>query len=256
LTFQKPEWYNSFRKLKVSLDNVNKESAMMIHIHRNGFLAGVLALALLVSSLGCATMKEHKVASGAVIGGVVGAAAGAAIDKDRRERGAIIGGVVGAAAGAGIGYLLERQAKRYEQIEDVDVIRVPEEKDSIGDTDIDSQEHLNLQIHSDILFKDKSSTLTAKGSEKIGEIAQVLNDYPKNRVVVVGYASNEGDEAFTMELSKRRADVVRNELIRRGVAGSRIEAVGMGESDAVADNDTAWGRSQNRRVEIKVYPVQ
>ncbi|MFW5870214.1 MAG: OmpA family protein [Candidatus Sumerlaeota bacterium] len=214
----------------------------------------ILIAALALSTVGCATMKEHKVASGAVIGGVLGAAAGAAIDDNNRGRGAAIGAGVGAAAGAGVGYLLARQAARYEKIEDVDVTRVPEETSPSGE--VVEQEHLNLKISTDVLFDQNSSALSKTGSEKLGDVADVLSDYPDNRVVVIGYTSNEGSDAYNMDLSQRRAQVVRNELVRRGVSSSRIEAVGMGESNPVAENDTEWGRRQNRRVEIEIYPTR
>jgi len=217
-------------------------------------LVMIIVAAMILSTFGCATMKEHKVASGAVIGGVVGAAAGAAIDSDNRGRGAAIGAGVGAAAGAGVGYLLARQAARYDKIDGVDVTKVPEEKNEVGQ--VVEPEHLNLKISTDVLFSQNSSALTTTGSEKLADVAAVLKDYPDNRVVVIGYTSDEGTDAYNMDLSSRRAAVVKNELIRRGVSSHRIEAIGMGESNPVADNDTEWGRSQNRRVEIEVFPTK
>ncbi len=66
-----------------------------------------------------------------------------------------------------------------------------------------------------------------------------------------GYASAEGTEAYNMNLSKDRANAVKQYLVNAGVSASSINATGYGEANPVASNDTEEGRVQNRRVEIK-----
>jgi outer membrane protein OmpA-like peptidoglycan-associated protein len=88
----------------------------------------------------------------------------------------------------------------------------------------------------------------------LGEVAGVLNQYPNTLVRVEGHTDNKGTDAYNMDLSNRRATAVKNLLVQRGIADSRIEAVGYGETLPVATNDTEAGRQRNRRVEIKIAP--
>ncbi|TFH22740.1 MAG: OmpA family protein, partial [Myxococcales bacterium] len=67
-----------------------------------------------------------------------------------------------------------------------------------------------------------------------------------------GFTDSSGSEDYNQQLSERRAQGVREHLEAAGIDGSRTEVVGMGESQPVATNDTAAGRAENRRVEIKV----
>ncbi len=71
-------------------------------------------------------------------------------------------------------------------------------------------------------------------------------------LVVSGHTDSRGDEAYNLELSQRRVDSVKQYFVDQGIAPDRIEAVGQGESDPKADNDTAEGRRANRRVEFLV----
>ena len=69
-----------------------------------------------------------------------------------------------------------------------------------------------------------------------------------------GYTDSKGSDTYNMDLSKRRANAVKNLLVQRGVAENRIEVVGFGETMPVATNDTEAGRQKNRRVKIKIAP--
>jgi len=71
---------------------------------------------------------------------------------------------------------------------------------------------------------------------------------------VEGYTDSKGSDTYNMDLSKRRANAVKNLLVQRGVAENRIEVVGFGETMPVATNDTEAGRQKNRRVKIKIAP--
>ena len=85
-------------------------------------------------------------------------------------------------------------------------------------------------------------------------MAGILNQYPNTFVRVEGHTDSRGSNEYNMELSIRRANAVKNLLLQRGVADSRIEVVGFGETMPVATNDTEAGRQKNRRVEIKIAP--
>jgi OOP family OmpA-OmpF porin len=86
----------------------------------------------------------------------------------------------------------------------------------------------------------------------LDEAAQVLRENPNVRVAVEGYTDNVGAEAYNQKLSVRRAEAVFRYLVNHGVAPERMEVVGYDASHPVADNDTASGRAQNRRVELRI----
>ena len=211
--------------------------------------------ALLMGPLGCETMSEHKIVSGAAIGTAAGALAGGIIGHQtgNRTAGALIGAAAGAALGTGIGYYLDRQAKKFEQIEDVQVEKVPQAQ--APETGRTRPEHLTLRLSNQVLFERGSSALAPRGTDKMQEIANILKEYPDSNVIIKGYTSSEGDDASNTALSQRRADAVKNTLISFSVNPARMQAVGLGESNPIADNATEAGKAQNRRVEIEVYPT-
>lgn len=236
-------------------------------------LVGVMGSGL----VGCQTANEHRTATGAIAGTIVGATAGALISDDK-AKGALIGGVAGAAVGGGIGYLLQRQKDKFDEIEGVEAqqetVYVPQTQasaESAGtatatadsgvsgeataqNVDFIPAQGLTMKLQEQVLFSYDSSALTPAGSAKIGEIAAVLREYPDSDVFIMGYTSSDGDDSYNTQLSQRRADSVKNTLIANQVAPSRITSLGMGSSNPIASNETEAGRSQNRRVEIIVVP--
>jgi len=82
--------------------------------------------------------------------------------------------------------------------------------------------------------------------------AQILLSHPKVNVEIQGYTDNTGSAKYNKQLSQKRANAVRDFLIAKGVAASRLTAVGYGEANPVMDNKTATGRAFNRRIEFKV----
>lgn len=77
---------------------------------------------------------------------------------------------------------------------------------------------------------------------------------PDPRIVVEGHTDSQGSQAFNLHLSTRRAQAVRDLLISRGVAEDRIRSEGLGFSRPIADNKSAEGRANNRRVELVIQP--
>jgi outer membrane protein OmpA-like peptidoglycan-associated protein len=73
-------------------------------------------------------------------------------------------------------------------------------------------------------------------------------------MLVEGFTDSHGDASFNQDLSQRRAESVREYLVRRGIASTRVTARGLGFTQPIADNATAEGRAYNRRVEIVVQP--
>jgi OOP family OmpA-OmpF porin len=100
-------------------------------------------------------------------------------------------------------------------------------------------------------FATGSSKLLSGASAKLDEVVQAAKDHPEISFEVSGYTDNVGNARANVRLSQARADAVKAYLVGKGVAARRIDTRGFGEQDPVADNKTAEGRAQNRRVEIR-----
>ncbi len=100
-----------------------------------------------------------------------------------------------------------------------------------------------------VLFPTGSSTLGEEASPHLDELAAFLNEHPETKLEVQGHTDNTGSAKKNRELSDARANSVRTYLIEKaGIPASRVSAYGYGPDKPVADNKTAEGRSQNRRV--------
>jgi outer membrane protein OmpA-like peptidoglycan-associated protein len=208
-------------------------------------------------------MDQNRRATGAVIGGAAGTAAGAILDEDNRWRGALIGAVAGAALGTGVGHVLQKQKEAFDRIEGLEtqqqtvILQQPPVSYGTGEPAPPQSTRaaaLNLRMSSEVLFDRGSSALSPMGTGKIAEVAQVLRQHPGSDVYIRGYTSSEGDDRSNFELSQRRAEIVRNELIAQGIGPAGVFAQGMGSSNPVASNATEAGRVQNRRVELIIVP--
>lgn len=104
----------------------------------------------------------------------------------------------------------------------------------------------------DVLFDLNRSDLKSSGEQTVGRLAEFMSEYENRRVRVEGYTDSTGEASYNQDLSKRRAEAVRNELVSMGISRDRIETRGFGEQYPVASNDTSAGRQQNRRVEIVI----
>ena len=105
---------------------------------------------------------------------------------------------------------------------------------------------------SDVLFDTGKYTLKPDAREKLAKVSGILLAYPDLKVQVEGYTDNVGSEQYNLTLSQQRGDAVRDYLISQGVAAANTTATGYGMSSPVADNSTAAGRAQNRRVNMVV----
>ena len=100
-------------------------------------------------------------------------------------------------------------------------------------------------------FESSSAKLTRGSTEILDKVAASLIEVPSVRVEVQGHTDSQASDAYNEELSQKRAEAVRDYLIKKGVDGSRLTAKGYGESQPIADNEAAEGRAKNRRVELK-----
>ncbi len=198
---------------------------------------------------GCAAL-ETNTGKGAAIGTAGGAAAGAvvgqAVGHDTKSTliGAAIGAAVGGLGGAGVGRMMDNQERDMRKaLASSEAAAVSREGNLLAVT-----------FKGDVTF-DTNSTVVRPGLiSEIDRVAGVLNQYPTTLVRVEGHTDSIGSDAYNMDLSKRRANAVKNLLVQRGIADSRIDTVGYGKTMPVATNDTEAGRQKNRRVEIKIAP--
>lgn len=102
----------------------------------------------------------------------------------------------------------------------------------------------------DVLFATGQATLQPGARANLDKLVQYLNEYSDRTVSVEGHTDSTGSDAINRRLSQDRADAVKGYLTSRGIAGSRVTAVGKSQDYPVASNSTAEGRQQNRRVEI------
>jgi chemotaxis protein MotB len=119
---------------------------------------------------------------------------------------------------------------------------------------------IKYTVNSDLLFAPGSWQMRPQGQKIIADFAKKLAPTQQNHLMVSGYTDNapigpalarEG-VASNQELSQRRADSVKQYLISQGVKPDLVAAQGLGDSSPVAQNDTAQGRAQNRRVELSL----
>jgi outer membrane protein OmpA-like peptidoglycan-associated protein len=102
-----------------------------------------------------------------------------------------------------------------------------------------------------ILFDSGSANIQPQSMGIIRQISQVLQQESNMNLNIVGHTDADGDDSFNMELSRKRAEAVKNALVNvYNIDSGRLQSQGMGESEPVGDNNTADGKAQNRRVEF------
>ncbi|WP_434154223.1 OmpA family protein [Vibrio cholerae] len=97
-----------------------------------------------------------------------------------------------------------------------------------------------------------SVTLSDNFVQSLGEVTSALKAHPQARAVIVGHTDSTGTETYNQTLSERRAQAVALQLVGLGVTQEQLEWRGEGESNPIADNNTAEGRAKNRRVEVTI----
>lgn len=116
-----------------------------------------------------------------------------------------------------------------------------------------SSEPTEVLVLKGVSFENNSDQLREESVGALDEAVESLKGkYSDAHVEVAGHSDSLGDDAYNLDLSRRRAQSVRQYLIQGGVDGKRLSAEGYGETQPVADNGTREGRSKNRRVELRV----
>ena len=209
----------------------------------------ILACAMTVLT-GCATL--NNLAKGSLIGGVgggaVGAGVGAAIGGDKGAAiGAAIGTAVGAGAGAIIGNVMDKKAEELAALEAAQVETVE---------DANGLKAIKVTFDSGILFATNKSNLSAEAKSNLKKFADEMKDLSDTDITIYGHTDNTGSAEVNERLSLQRANAVSAELQADGIAKSRITTEGKSFTMPVADNSTAEGRAQNRRVEVFISANQ
>jgi len=197
----------------------------------------ILSSTLIFSS--CASW--NKTQKGAVVGTAAGGAMGAVIGRasGNTAMGAIIGAAVGGATGAVIGNQMDKQAEEIKKT-------VPDAKvERVG-------EGIVVEFTSNVLFAFDKSNLTDDSKTSLNKLVKVLNSYPDTNIEVQGHTDSKGSISYNQNLSEQRASVVTGYLDNNGIIDSRLTLKGFGESSPKYTNETADGRSQNRRVEFLI----
>jgi outer membrane protein OmpA-like peptidoglycan-associated protein len=105
---------------------------------------------------------------------------------------------------------------------------------------------------SDVLFDTGKYTLKGDTKVSLAKVSGILQAYPGLKLQVEGYTDSTGSDELNQKLSENRAGAVRDFLVSQGVPMDNISATGYGKDKPVADNNTAAGRAQNRRVQLVV----
>lgn len=87
---------------------------------------------------------------------------------------------------------------------------------------------------------------------QLDELVNLINKHQASNLVIEGHADSNGSDVFNLELSQKRTESVKKHLMEKGIAGSRLTAIGFGESKPITSNKTALGRAKNTRVELKI----
>ena len=189
---------------------------------------------------------QNRFAQGAAIGALTGAALGVATSddgNDDRER-AIAGAAIGAAIGAGLGGRLDQQEQALRQ-----------QLQGPGIGIVNTGQDIRVTFPNGLLFAVDSASVSAASQADLRALAANLQQYP-SRVTIIGHTDDTGSEAYNLDLSQRRAQAVGAVLVAAGVPQGIISVTGRGESAPIASNATPEGRTQNRRVEVILTPIQ
>lgn len=216
-------------------------------------ILGSAAIAALLATSACVRDPEtgdrkiSKAAIGGVAGAVVGYFAGDLIGgrRDRTEK--VVGAGVGALAGAAVGHYMDRQERELR------------EKTAGTGVEVERQgNELLLTMPSGITFPINSYEVQPQFKATLDQVAQTLTSYPSTLIDVYGHTDPSGGDSINLPLSRNRAQSVANYLASRGVEPARIATQGFGSSQPLAgnDNSTEAERAANRRVEIRIVPVE
>ena len=208
-------------------------------------ILGLGALAMVGATAGCESGQgpTRNQTYGALGGAALGALAGTLVGGNDR-RNALVGAGIGLLAGAAVGTYLDRTYGQLSQNLEGTGAEVTRLNDAIL-----------VSLPSGVMFDTDSAAVRDPFRAPLSRVAQTLVNNPESYIDVVGHTDSQGSDSYNQGLSEQRAATVSNILQRNGVQPVRLRSYGVGETQPVATNDTAAGRAQNRRVELRVIPA-
>ncbi|HET9917512.1 MAG TPA: OmpA family protein [Candidatus Binatia bacterium] len=138
--------------------------------------------------------------------------------------------------------------------EHVKIVEVPVEKTVFQEKIVEREKIVEVDrlVFTPVAFDFDSARLTDLGKGQVYLAAQRLKERGNLTIAVEGHTDNRGDESYNQNLGLRRAQTVMNELASLGIDPSRMSSASIGESKPLIEQDTAWARAINRRVEFQV----
>ena len=220
---------------------------------RANFIVAGLGVAAMLGASACTTTdpysstpRRNNTGTGMLAGALGGAVLGYLTNTHNGEEGrknALIGAGIGALGGAAVGTYMDRQQRAMEA-----------ELSGTGVGVARQGDNLVLRMPSDVTFATNQSTIDPRFDSTLADVANVLREYDRSLVDVVGHTDSSGGDAINQPLSERRASSVASYLMDNGVIRERLYVAGNSARNPIASNDTAQGKAQNRRVEILIRP--
>lgn len=132
--------------------------------------------------------------------------------------------------------------------------RTPGDRSNFGCPKLEQREQEILdKAFSNLEFQSGKSIIKPTSLDELAALAQLLKSKPKGKLLISGHTDNVGKPASNLLLSKNRSIAVKNYLIKKGVAASKLVTEWFGDAQPIGDNTTQEGRQQNRRVEMKIF---
>lgn len=217
---------------------------------KKAFLVFLTALTLLMPSCSTSTGTGTLIGTGA--GAALGAGLGAIFGGGK---GTAIGSAIGAAVGAGTGALIgkhmdNKKAALAQELANSATVETV--------TDSNGLTAIKVTFNADMTFATGKATLSSTATSALKQFAaqMVTSDMVNTDIQIKGHTDNTGSASVNEKLSLQRAQAVGNVLKANSVASSRISEEGCSYNSPVADNSTAEGRKQNRRVEVYVLATE
>lgn len=208
-------------------------------------ISGLLVSTMLLSACVSDPYTRESKASNTVKYGAIGAVVCGLIgsrDSSKHARNAALGcGVIGASIGA---YMDSQETKLRQSLENTGV-SVQREGDQI-----------RLIMPGNITFDTNKSMVKSQFYPVLDSVVTVLREFDETIIEVQGFTDSTGGYEHNIKLSESRARQVANYLEQGNILSQRLMITGKGPANPIASNDTAQGRSQNRRVEIRIRAIE